>query len=136
MESKIRLRPHFRKYATVIVDIFYDHFLARDWNQYHHQELVLYSEEIYQLLQKNNHLLPDRAKQMLHYMQTQNWLLSYAKMEGMEKAFRGISKRAKFDSKMEQAPIYLQQYYAEFENEFKLFFRELEIFVESEIKKS
>jgi acyl carrier protein phosphodiesterase len=133
MESKIRLRPYFRKYATVIVDIFYDHFLARDWHIYHPQELEVYSSETYQLLRQNQHLLPARAIHMLKYMQEQNWLLGYSKMEGMEKAFKGISRRATFESKMEEAPKYLLEYYDDFENEFRLFFEELKQFVDIEI---
>src|SRR5688572_7860936 len=46
-ESKIRLRGTFHKYAPVIVDVFYDHFLARDWTQYHHQSLEVFAEECY-----------------------------------------------------------------------------------------
>jgi acyl carrier protein phosphodiesterase len=127
--SKARLRPVFRKYAPVIVDIFYDHFLAKNWEQYHHQSLSVYAEQTYSLLLANDQLLPERTKYMLKYMIPQNWLLSYAEISGMEMALRGLSRRTRFESGMENSPKFLQQYYAEYESEFNLFFEELRLFV-------
>ena len=42
--SKDRLRPKYRHYAGVIVDIFYDHFLARKWNDYHKTPLPEFAQ--------------------------------------------------------------------------------------------
>ena len=60
-QSKSRLRSEFRKYAPVIVDVFYDHFLARDWNTYHHQSLDDFATEAYSILESNESILPERT---------------------------------------------------------------------------
>ncbi len=125
-QSKLLLRSYFHKYAPVIVDVFYDHFLARDWKEYHSQSLEDYSNDVYQLMENNLSLLPERAQFMLTYMKKYNWLRGYAAINGMERALSGLSGRTKFDSKMEEAPEFLVQHYELFERQFKFFFKELQ----------
>jgi len=127
--SKIRLRSEFSKYAPVIVDVFYDHYLAVKWDQYHHEELTVYASNFYELLNRNNHRLPLRTQQMIEYMIPQNWLLNYKTVVGINKTLTGMSKRTKFESRMDEAAIYLDRYYAEFENEFNEYFEELRAYV-------
>lgn len=128
-QSKLKLRTEFRKYAPVIVDVFYDHFLARDWEQYHHLALNDFAQNVYSLLENNNSILPERTKYMLNYMKAQNWLVGYAQIEGMEKALSGLARRTNFESKMEFAHIALKENYNDFEKEFSAFFEELRLFV-------
>jgi acyl carrier protein phosphodiesterase len=127
--SKARLRPHFRKYATVIVDVFYDHYLAKNWSTYHHQSLMNFADDAYKLLNDHEPILPERTKYMLSYMVPQNWLYNYREVEGIERALKGLSRRTKFESGMENSPQYLVEHYADFEREFAQFFAELRLFV-------
>jgi len=128
-QSKIRLRSEFGKYSPVIVDVFYDHYLAIKWEQYHHEDLSLYADNFYTLLNNNQHRLPIRTQQMIQYMIPQNWLLNYKTIAGINKTLTGMSKRTKFESKMDVAAIYLDRYYSEFENEFNEYFEELRTYV-------
>lgn len=128
-ESKARLRPDFRKYAPVIVDIYYDHFLARDWKQYHHQSLENYASDTYAMLRKYESLLPERTKHMLSYMEPQNWLVKYSTLDGMQRALTGLSRRTTFESNMQHAHLFLEKHYADFEKEFNAFFPELRLYV-------
>lgn len=128
-ESKIRLRPLFHKYSPVIVDVFYDHFLARDWDTYHHQPLDEFSNEVYSLMQRHNAILPERTKGMLEYMQRQNWLLNYRLTEGIHRALSGMSRRTTFESGMEKATGFLETHYESFEKEFAEFFNDMRKFV-------
>lgn len=125
-ESKKRLRTVFGKYASVIADVYFDHFLARDWSMYHHQSLHEFASSSYTLMNNNRHHLPERTIYMLSYMESQNWLVAYAEIEGIEKAFRGLSRRTRFSSGMEYAHQFLQENYQEFEEEFRRFFPELQ----------
>ena len=128
-QSKIRLRSEFGKYSPVIVDVFYDHYLALKWEQYHHEDLSLYADNFYTLLNNNQHRLPIRTQQMIQYMIPQNWLLNYKTIAGINKTLTGMSKRTKFESKMDVAAIYLDRYYSEFGNEFNEYFEELRTYV-------
>lgn len=125
LKSKIRLRPKYRHYAPVIVDMFYDHYLACHWNKYHTQPLHNYSQYAYQILTKFDEQLPRQVKYMLPYMIEGNWLLNYSKPEGIHRALSGMAKRTPYDSKMDEAIHDLKSNYADFEQEFSRFFPDL-----------
>lgn len=123
--SKMRLRPKYRHYAAVIVDIFYDHLLSRFWNNYHTEPLEDFSQDIYKILQQNWNVLPLPVKNLLPYMIRDNWLLNYGTFDGIEKALTGISRRARHDSRMDESIHDLREYYEAFKSEFELFFPDL-----------
>lgn len=128
-QSKIRLRSEFGKYSPVIVDVFYDHYLAIKWEQYHHEDLSVYANNFYSLLNDNHHRLPLRTQQMIQFMIPQNWLLNYKTIEGINKTLTGMSRRTKFESRMEFAAAHLDLHYAAFEKEFEAYFEELRSYV-------
>jgi len=126
-EGKKIISPYFGKYNAVVMDIYMDHFLAKDWQKYSNVPLTAYALSIYSLLQKNNNVLPERVQELLPYMIRQDWLSNYANFHGMEQVFRGMSRRASFVSHMEDATKVLQLHYAEMQKCFDLFFPELVI---------
>ena len=71
---------------------------------------------------------------MLKYMVPQNWLLNYAKFDGLRKVFRGMANRTKFDSKLENAVEDLEENYELFQEEFTSFFPDLKDFVSKRIQ--
>lgn len=127
--SKNRIREEFKKYTPVIIDVFYDHFLAINWHKYHHENLDVFANRFYELMNKNGHRLPEKTNQMLQYMIPQNWLLNYKTIEGINKTLTGMSRRTKFESKMEFAAAHLDLHYAAFEKEFEAYFEELRSYV-------
>jgi acyl carrier protein phosphodiesterase len=123
--SKKRLWPIYRHYAAVIVDIYYDHFLARNWSDYHPQLLPDYADYCYEVLQAQQSALPEQVQFMLTHMIRGNWLVNYGTLEGIHRALTGMAQRTRFVSKMEEAVNDLETHYSAFEQEFKLFFPEL-----------
>ena len=128
--SKERLRPKYRHYSPVIVDMFYDHILARNWSDYHPTALSVYASKTYQTLLQFDSILPQTVKHMLSYMIDGNWLFNYAKMEGIQRALSGMARRTPFHSNMEHAVNDLRDHYDDFEREFRLFFPDLKKFAE------
>lgn len=124
-QSTARLHKNYGHYSGVIVDILYDHFLAKNWNQYHSQPLAEFVDEFYELLRRNFTILPMRIKRMMPYMITDNWLLNYASVQGISTILTQMNVRTKNRSKMNFAVIELEEFYAEFEEEFTSFFAEL-----------
>ncbi|WP_310993035.1 acyl carrier protein phosphodiesterase [Aequorivita marina] len=133
-QSTARLHENYSHYSGVIVDILYDHFLAKNWSKYCDQPLDEYVEDFYALLRKNFTDLPPRIQKMMPYMVADNWLLSYATVEGIGKVLAQMNVRTKGVSKMNLAVRELEEYYDEFEAEFTSFFDELITF--SKIKRS
>lgn len=127
-QSKNRLRPKYRHYSGVIVDVFYDHFLAANWTKFHHQSLADFASETYSTLQRFSEGLPSDFQVMLPYMVQGNWLVSYAEISGIHRALSGMASRTPYVSKMEEASLDLKAYYTEFRNDFEKFFPVLKEF--------
>lgn len=132
-ESRIKLHPRYGHYSGVLVDIYYDHFLAKNWSHYSDIPLEDYTKWLYEILDENKEILPERINFMLQYMVPQNWLLNYAHLEGIGKVLRGMGNRAKFDSQMEHGVEELELHYKEFEDEFTQFMPFLEEFVKTKL---
>ena len=127
-KSSKRLHSRYRHYSMVIVDIYYDHFLARNWDSYSDISLESFTDNFYTLLEENLHLMPETVQQMTPYMITDNWLLSYREVEGIHRVLKGLNRRTGLKSGMDQAVEELEDFYGEFEAEFTAFFDELIIF--------
>lgn len=133
-ESTKKLHPRYHHYAGVIVDVLYDHFLAKNWNTYSAEDLEDYIERFYQSLKENYAVLSPRTTSFMAVMFRENWLLRYKTIEGIEHILTQMDRRTKNVSQMRFATEELQKYYTEFENEFTLFFEELRTYANKKIK--
>ena len=124
-QSTKRLHKNYGHYSGVIVDILYDHFLAKNWNHYSNIPLDKYIDDFYDSLEEHYNLLPLRIQKMMPYMITDNWLLSYASIEGISRVLEGMNRRTKNRSGMDKAVKELEEFYTDFEKEFTSFFEEL-----------
>ena len=127
-KSKHRLHKKYGHYSGVIMDILYDHFLAKNWTKYSNEKLVDYAANFYQSLFDNEKILTEKTKNMLPYMYDRNWLVCYESIAGIELILFQMDYRTKHRANMQEAIVELQQFYNEFENEFTLFFKELMAF--------
>jgi acyl carrier protein phosphodiesterase len=130
-ESKARLRPGYGKYAGVIVDLYYDHFLAAGFSSYSGMPLKEYSENTYRIISGYDSVLPEGVRYFLPFMIEKNWLLNYATIDGIGRALSGLSKRVSFENRMDESVRELRLYYEEFRSEFDRFFPELITFAAS-----
>ncbi len=133
-QSSKRLHKNYSHYSRVIVDIFYDHFLAKNWSNYSKVPLRDYVENFYDLLEDNYDILPLGTQRMMPYMIADNWLLNYANLPGISRVLNGMNRRTQNRSKMNFAILDLEQNYDAFENEFTDFFEELVTFSGQKLK--
>ena len=124
-QSKHRLHERYGHYSGVIIDILYDHFLAKNWFQYTDEDLEDYVERFYQSLKDNYEILSPKTKKIMPYMIESNWLVSYASIAGIERILFQMDYRTKHRAHMQNAIQELQEFYNEFEEEFTLFFQDL-----------
>ena len=134
LQSVIRLRPKYRKYAGVIVDIFYDHFLAKNWKDYSEKPLEQYANEVHALMLKNIFHFPERSIMFLKYAMRTNRMVSYATLNGIGETLYGMSRRTTFKSNMELSLNDLEESYLLFEKEFNDFFVDAREFVKEWLK--
>ncbi len=124
-QSTKKLHANYHHYSGIIVDIFYDHFLAKNWSNYSDEKLEDFTERFYQSLRDNYDSLTLKTQKMVPYLIKQNWLLSYQTIEGIENVLEKMDNRMKHDSNMRFSVAELRTYYSEFEQEFTAFFKEL-----------
>jgi len=120
-----RLHARYHHYAGVIMDIYYDHFLAKNWANYHSDSLADYVADFYKALENNYDILTERTKGMMPHMIQQNWLLSYATVEGIGRILTQMDHRTKNKSGMRTSVDELLEFYKEYETEFTNFFEEM-----------
>ena len=125
-QSKDRLRKKYRHYSGVIVDMFYDHSLSKNFSDYHSESILLFTERHYKNLTLFLPQMPERAQHVLPYMMRNNWLTAYGKIEGLHRALSGMTRRTRYESKMDESIQDLVAQYDGFETEFRAFFIELE----------
>lgn len=93
--SRARMSPARRRYAGVLVDIFYDHLLARDWARYRGDGLGSYCALVYRQIADRRHHLPASAHHALELMAREDWLQSYSGLEGIADVLARMSRRAR-----------------------------------------
>ncbi|KAF0199053.1 MAG: hypothetical protein FD166_678 [Bacteroidetes bacterium] len=120
-----RLRPDFRKYAGVVVDMYFDHFLSNGWNSWSEEPLRSFTERMYSIIIASTGILPPRTMHMIPYMMNHDWLGNYGNFEGLNRALTGMARRTPFYSNMETAAERLKQDYDFFEESFDVFFPQL-----------
>ncbi len=122
------LTPRFGHYSRVISDVFFDYFLAKNWKNYSDTPLEQFSLDSYRTLSSSPYELPEAFLRMFHWMQAQNWLYAYREAAGIQAALDGLTRRARFDSKMNESTQVLWKKEEEIEAIFFAFFEDLETF--------
>ncbi len=95
-ELLVILRPDLPKIAPVAIDIYFDHLLARNWKQFHPQELPDYLDYIYKHLDFSNPAYSPEYLAFLQAMVRHNWISQYATSEALDRMCRGVSSKISF----------------------------------------
>jgi acyl carrier protein phosphodiesterase len=89
--SRSRVSGERRRYAGIMVDLFYDHFLAAHWGRYCDQPLADFTRDTYALLLEHGPELPPRLARILPAMQAEDWLASYRSLDAVGLALDRIA---------------------------------------------
>lgn len=82
-----------RRFAGIIVDVAFDHFLALDWQRFHDLPLSAFAERVYRELARDADLMPDVARRRFEAMRRHDWLVGYRRPEVIERAIDAIAAR-------------------------------------------
>ena len=124
-KSKRRLHERYRHYDGVIIDIFYDYFLAKNWSDYSDVPLEVYTDGINKMFGKIANELPIKSQNFIKYMIEYNILFNYQNKEGIAKVLNGMNTRTKGKSQMNLAIEDLNLLEDELQEDFTLFFKDL-----------
>ncbi|MBE2257659.1 MAG: DUF479 domain-containing protein [Rhodobacteraceae bacterium] len=119
--SRQRISAERRRYSGIIIDLFYDHFLAVHWGRFSEQALEAFTAGVYALLAR--HRLPERLAQILPRMRADDWLASYREPAAVGRALDQIaSRRVRPGNSLAGAGVELGAAYGDFESDFLEFF--------------
>lgn len=123
--SKGILTPDYGRLSGVIVDVFYDHVLARQWSEHHPTPLPLYTQEIYRTLRGNLARLPPAVHPLIEAMSRGDWLRGYASQRGIERALQGMARRRPVAAGIGTAARALAEHFDRFSADFDEFLPDL-----------
>ncbi len=123
--------PPRRRFAGVIVDLCYDHFLYRHWLKFADTAPDHFIARAYEVLKTYRAALPERLQAMIPYMIRDDWLGSYRDLSGVEQALGRLSKRVTNGDRLPGASEEIKLHYRRLETNFLIFFPDLIRFVKN-----
>ncbi|MEO7100157.1 MAG: ACP phosphodiesterase [Luteolibacter sp.] len=129
-ESTRRIDPPLRKYGAILVDVFYDHFLACNWSDYSVVPLEAFVADFHTSIDGFRDRLPEQAYARLAGIRDEGWLLSYRQIEGITSALGRISQRLRRPADLSPAVDELVARYDDFAGDFRKFYPQLAANVE------
>ncbi|WP_347910978.1 ACP phosphodiesterase [Pseudomonas grandcourensis] len=116
-----------RRYAGIVLDVFFDHCLARDWTLYADRPLALFTSDVYRVLSSERQL-PERLAKIAPHMVANDWLGSYQEFEVLDQVLGGISRRLTRPEELAAAMQELRRLYEPLSEDFRLFYPQLQDF--------
>ena len=120
--AKDRIRIHFSITSSIVVDMYFDHFLSLHWQKYHNQSLMDFSRKTFEKLKPFEKEMPSYTGILYQKMRDEEWLLSYKSIKGVSFALSRMGKRVKFQNNWEKAEEVLKENYILLEDDFHRFF--------------
>ncbi|MDT8420288.1 MAG: ACP phosphodiesterase [Desulfuromonadales bacterium] len=124
-----RVAGHYRFGRGILIDVFYDHFLARNWTELADQPLEEFSQRVYAGLKECRHLMPEGMQSLLPRMARDNWLVSYRDESVVETVLSSLERRIRHRLPLARGIEELQLKRTDLERDFKGFIVEAGEFV-------
>ncbi|KAB7623706.1 ACP phosphodiesterase [Alkalilimnicola sp. S0819] len=129
LRSRRRFSPGRRRYAGIIVDVCYDHFLARHWSRFAAAPLPRFCKDSYRVLRGARPWLPEPLPGVIARMSAHDWLGGYAELENVDRALHGIAARFRRPTPLAGAIDEISAHYTALEADFLGFFPQLRQFM-------
>ena len=129
MQSKRQLDDSYGHYKGILVDIFYDHFLAGNWEKYSIVPFTDYIRRVYAILEDFEPMLPERLRHVLPRMFSSNWLLSYQDLGGVGTILQRMSARIARPNPLAGGLRELIRNYGHLHSDFDCFMPEIQEYV-------
>lgn len=117
--------PKFHKYAGIIIDVLYDHFLITNWEKFSPKSLDVFKTNIFELLKSNYAILPERVQFFVSSFIQKDWIEIYSSIDGLMSVFIRMSMRTTLPDHSEYAREVLRKYYVQLESEFLTYFPDI-----------
>lgn len=129
--SRTRVSSERRRVAGIMVDMFYDHFLARHWSVFSDESLEVFAARMYRLMGEHAPLLPPRLAAILPRMRADDWLSAYRSPDAIAAALDRMALRLRRPNPLAGSGVELVAQYAAFEADFFVFIADARAFAAS-----
>ena len=127
-----RFPPPFRRYGGILTDVYFDHFLARDWPTYSEVPLLHFIGEVYRDIETCLPAILAETRLPLLRMCEENWLASYHSVPGVTDILGRISRRFRRPFDLTGSIPIFQEHESAFADDFRAFFPELTAHVQQD----
>lgn len=124
-KSRKRIRKSFGITSSVVLDVYFDHFLSKNWLDYHEMDLKTFTQTTFDRLRPFKERMPSFYPVMVEKMESENWIKSYLSISGTAFVLGRMKKRVNFENNWEDAEEVLIENYNGLEEDFRLFFPEI-----------
>jgi acyl carrier protein phosphodiesterase len=124
--------PPFRRYAGIVLDVWFDHLLARDWNRYAQTGLHVFSHDVQDLLAARATELPPRMQGFARYLRANDLPEAYREVAVIDRVLHGLSQRLSRENPLAQALPIVQMHASAIDRHFAAFFPDLALHATSE----
>ncbi|OFI36120.1 acyl carrier protein phosphodiesterase [Alteromonas lipolytica] len=114
-----------RRFAGIMLDVVFDHFLLKHWDRYSAKAFSTFSEEAYACLEQRVDVMPDAMQPMIKSMLHHRWLDTYKDLSGVNRALERTADRIRFKHDFHGSIDEVHRHYAQFEQTFLAFFPHL-----------
>ena len=130
--SKILFTRKYHKYAGVVVDIIYDHYLTKEWDTFSRRPLESITYQFYRAMVNNYDILPAKVQDRFPFFIINNWIESYKTNKGLKHVLNTLSKRTSLPSESKYAIKTFKKNYYSLGEDFMEFFPQLIEYVEND----
>jgi acyl carrier protein phosphodiesterase len=130
--SRQRFCPVFRRYGGILVDLFYDHCLARQWGDFHDEPLEYFTARVYAALQKDEAFMVESLRGTHRRMREIDLLASYRNLSGLQRALYHLHRRLSRDNPLADGLYPLRAHYGGLSADFQAFMPQLIRFAQRE----
>lgn len=120
-----RFPKPYRRYGGILTDVYFDHFLARDWAHYSTVPLRRFLDDFYRDLESCLPEIPAPAAGVLDRMREQDWLGSYHRIAGIGEILERISRRLRRPFNLSDSLPFFEEHESRFQQDFHTFFPQL-----------
>lgn len=128
-EARACFSTERRRFAPVALDVLFDHFLIRHWQQFYATPYLQAKSELYLQLATAEPLMPEAMAVVMRKVRQQDWLAAYQQLEGVAMALDRIAQRIRFANRFGGAGQDIERHYPRLEQAFLSFYPELQAHV-------
>ncbi len=131
--SALLLNERYGRYSGIVMDVFFDFFLAQNWDTYSPLPLTDFVTQTHRLLMRHYFKLPNGIKSILPFIIKSRRLETYATFVGIERSLEIMSNYSSLPNEAPWAMEQLQRHHQLLHHNFTLFFDELQEMVNHEL---